>query len=318
MPPNPLDIGLVLPTAGGISGAVEADAISEAAVWAESNGFDSAWAGDHVVHHGPILDCIVALSTAAASTSRIRVGTGVLLLALRGLTVAAKQLASLAYVSQGRLIVGVGVGGEFPLEWEASGVPLAERGSRTDEYLPVLRRLLDGERVAHQGTFAQLDGVRLEPVPPAPVPILGSGRALRALNRAARVTNGWIGFLQTPNGFSRAVALLKDERVATGRASEPFTYGLLVSFHLTKKDEGAHREAAELLVASHGGATVNVLERFVVAGTAASVVEQLVRFRALGCSLFVVNPADDRPVRRAEQFEEFAREVIPVLRALAG
>src|ERR1700683_708343 len=67
-----------------------------------------------------------------------------------------------------------------------------------------------------------------------------------------------------------------------------------------------------------GGATLNVLERSVVAGTAASVVEQLVRFRALGCSLFVVNPADDRPVRRAEQFEEFAREVIPVLRALAG
>jgi len=308
-----LDVGLNLATAGGRTGGLDPGALSREAVWAEEQGFGSVWVGDHVVHHGPILDAVVAATVASTVTTRVRIGIGVLLLALRGLVVPAKQLSSLAALSGGRLTVGVGVGGEFPAEWAACGVPTAGRGARTDGYLPPFAALLAGEPVEYHGGALDFGPVRLDPPAPVPIPILGSGRAERALRRAATLTDGWLGFLQTPAGVARAVDAMGAWRAASPRAGRPFTVGMLLPYRIDDEPAGAARRAAELLAAGHGGATAELFERFVVAGPPDAVLEGLRSLAGAGCSLLVVNPADADPAARRRQLERFAAEVLPRL-----
>src|SRR5439155_1233597 len=107
----------------------------------EALGFDSIWVGDHVSFHTPTLDSLSVLTYVAAVTRRVRLGPCVYLLALRHPTVAAKTVATLDVLSGGRVVFGVGVGGEFPKEFEACGVPHAERGRRVDEGIAVSHAL---------------------------------------------------------------------------------------------------------------------------------------------------------------------------------
>ena len=308
-----VEVGLSLPSAGGRTEGLAPGAVAREATWAEDRGFGSVWVGDHVVHHGPILDAVVAATVAATVTRRVRVGIGVLLLAMRGLVVPAKQLSSLAWLCGGRLTVGVGVGGEFPDEWAACGVPTAGRGARTDTYLESFAALMAGDEVTHTEARLAFGPLRLDPPAPAPVPVLGSGRAVAALERAATRTDGWLGFLQTPAGVARAVEAMQAARTSSDRAADPFTVGLLVGFRIDDDGPGAGRRAAELIAASHGGAPPELLERFVVAGPPEAVTEGLRSYVAAGCSLLVVNPADGDPAGRRHQLDRFAAEVLPAL-----
>ena len=122
--------------------------VSDAAQRAEALRFDGVWAGDHLACPAPVLDAPAVLATAAALTTRVSVGFSILLLGLRSPAWAAKQLASLQVLSGGRLRLGVGVGGEFPGEFAAAGVPLAQRGARLDAALRVLPELLAGRPCA--------------------------------------------------------------------------------------------------------------------------------------------------------------------------
>ena len=106
----------------------------------EDVGFDSIWVGDHVSFYIPILESLTTLAFVAGVTERVRLGTAVYLVPLRHPTTTAKVASTLDVLSNGRLTLGVGVGGEFPPEFEACGVPVNERGSRTNEGLQILRR----------------------------------------------------------------------------------------------------------------------------------------------------------------------------------
>ncbi|MFB9297546.1 LLM class flavin-dependent oxidoreductase, partial [Kibdelosporangium philippinense] len=138
-----LEIGVVLPSVA-VQRAENLD-LAAAARHAEDVGLASVWHGDHLAVGAPTLDCTVALTVAATSTRRIKVGASVFVPAIRPLAWAAKQIASLQYVSQGRLILGIGSGGGAK-QWAAAGVPFAQRGQRTDTALRLLPRLLAGER----------------------------------------------------------------------------------------------------------------------------------------------------------------------------
>src|SRR5688572_21897476 len=121
------------PVRFGVEVPHRADLLGPLATGAEALGFDSVWIGDHVAFHNPTLDSLTALAYVAALTRRVRIGPCVYLLALRHPTIAAKMVASLDVLSGGRVVFGVGVGGEFAKEFEASGVPPRERGARVDE-----------------------------------------------------------------------------------------------------------------------------------------------------------------------------------------
>ena len=173
---------------------------------AEASGFESLWAADHVVLPDPpvpgrpmapdmrLLDPIVALTFLAAHTSRILLGTGVIILPQRQAVVLAKQLASLDVLSGGRLLFGLGVGWCEP-EMRSVGVPFAERGRVADDYLAAMRAIWTQPKPAHRGPYVSFEGVEAMPRPvQTPIPIVVGGRTPPAYRRAVTQGHGWYGF----------------------------------------------------------------------------------------------------------------------------
>ena len=186
-------IGVFLPTMAERE-AVVGD-VAAAARHAEELGFESAWAVDQLVagEGVPILDSTVALAAAAGATTRLRVGYGVMILPLRPVIWAAKAAASLQHVSGGRVVLGVGVGGDrHARSWAAAGVPRRERGRRTDAALAVLPNLIAGKAVDLDGTDVQL-------APGADVPpIIVGGTSEAALARTVAHGDGWFAMPLPP------------------------------------------------------------------------------------------------------------------------
>jgi probable F420-dependent oxidoreductase len=174
---------------------------------AEAAGFESLWAADHVVLPDPplperpmapdqrLLDPIVALTFFAAHTTRILLGTGVIILPQRQALVLAKQLASLDVLSNGRVIFGLGVGWCEP-EMRSVGVSFAERGRIADDYLAAMRAVWTQPKPAYRGRYVSFEGVQAMPRPvqrPTP-PIVVGGRTPPAFRRAVTQAHGWYGF----------------------------------------------------------------------------------------------------------------------------
>jgi probable F420-dependent oxidoreductase len=192
------------------SGALaDPDAVAEIAEAAESLGFESIWIGEHPVLIDPhvppsplpsdseLMDPIPVLAYAAARTTRIKLGSGVLILPLRNPVILAKELASLDVLSRGRLVVGIGVG-YVPGEYDAIGVPFHTRGRRADEWIDTLRTLWRDDRPELRGEFASFGGIQCRPRPfqPGGPPILASGMSTAARRRAVARGDGWYGFFQ--------------------------------------------------------------------------------------------------------------------------
>ena len=174
---------------------------------AEGLAYDSIWAGDHISFHNPIVDVTVALSTFAARTSRITIGAGIVLLPLRHPSLVAKEFASLDWLSAGRVVLGVGVGGEGAGDFAAVGVPVSERGARTDEAMRALRELFRGE-ASFSGQFFSFDGVRIVPRPARPggPPLWVGGRSKAAIRRAGTLGDGWMPIWVSAKRFAAGLA----------------------------------------------------------------------------------------------------------------
>jgi probable F420-dependent oxidoreductase len=199
----------------GIGAGADRAVIDTVASTADSCGFATLWAGEHVVmvdssasrypysDDGVIavpaqadwLDPMIALGFAAAASSRIGVATGVLLLPEHNPVVVAKQAASLDRLSGGRLTLGVGVGWSRE-EFAALGVPFEHRASRTAEYAAAMRTLWRDDVASFEGTFVGFDSIRMNPKPVRGrrIPIVVGGNSDPALRRAAAWGDGWYGF----------------------------------------------------------------------------------------------------------------------------
>lgn len=169
--------------------------LREAARHAEEAGLDGVWHGDHLAIGAPTLDAPIALATAAASTTRIRIGASVFIPAIRPIAWAAKQVATLQYVSGNRLVLGVGSGGGAG-QWAAAGVPYSERGRRTDTALTLLPGLLAGEPTRLPDEPGE-PTVELSPAAPMP-PVWVGNASPAAIRRAARLGDGWFPSLISP------------------------------------------------------------------------------------------------------------------------
>jgi probable F420-dependent oxidoreductase len=196
--------------------------ITRVARAAEAAGFESLWGGEHVVLPDPqtppspmaptdrILDPAIALTYAAAVTTRVRLGTGIIILPQRNPLVLAKELASLDVLSNGRLILGVGVGYLEP-EFRALGAPFAQRGAVADEYLAAMRTIWGEGKPAYRGRFVQFANVQAHPQPvqrPYP-PIVIGGHTPPAFRRAVQQGNGWYGFALDLESAQRALDELR-------------------------------------------------------------------------------------------------------------
>jgi probable F420-dependent oxidoreductase len=276
-------------------------------------GFDSLWVGDHISFPLAILDPLLQLAQAAVISRRLVLGTAVYLLPLRHPAPAAKQVVTLDHLTEGRLIFGVGVGGEFPKEYEVCGVPLNERGARLSEAIPLMRKLWSGEPVSHAGgRYAAFDAVAMAPPPrqAGGPPIWFGGRSEGALRRTGRLGDGWLAYVVTPDMY--AAALGKIAAAAEGRALESFGTGHLLFTRLGQSYEEALEAATISLSRRYAMDFRRAAERYAALGRPEEVAQRIRAFHDAGVRhviLDAVGPYEER----SDQLRRIARDVLPLL-----
>src|SRR3984893_2817192 len=174
--------------------------------------------------HGAITNSLISLSAAAGATTKIKLMSSIVLLPLCNPMVLAKMTSVLDVVSNGRYHLGVGIGGEFPKEFEACGVPVNQRGSRSNEALEVITKLWTEKDVTFEGRYTKFAGVTLAPHPiqkPHP-PIWVAGRREPAMRRAAKYATGWLPYMYTPEMLAESVGKIKQFGAEAGRDMSTF------------------------------------------------------------------------------------------------
>jgi len=277
----------------------------------EAIGYDSVWTGDHMSFHNPIHESITLLASYAPITRKIKLGVGVYLLALRPPAVAAKQAATLDVLSGGRLIFGVGVGGENPKEFELCGVPHKERGARVNEAIDVVRTLWRDSPATFHGRFTRFDSVSIDPKPlQQPPPIWIGGRSDAALARAGRQGDGWMSYVVQADRYAQSLDKIRAAAAAAGRSMDKFTAAHLVFITIGRDYEAAKRAWVSVLSRRYAQDFEPLAKRYGVIGTPEQCAEQLERFRAAGCNYFVMS-AIGEPRDERTQLEAIAAEIIP-------
>ncbi len=244
------------------SGVADPDILRNVAQAADAAGLESLWCGEHVVLPKPrvapspadpdleFLHPSVVLTYLAACTERVKLGTGIVLIAQRNPVVLAKEFASADVLSRGRMILGIGAGYLEP-EFDAIGAPFRERGPRTDEAIDAMRSLWNEEDPSFDGEFWQFAGIDAHPRPVTSggVPIHVGGHSEAALRRAAERGQGWYGWMQDPEQTAAYVERLNRLCEEVERPAElgPLEITITPPARLTEvaveqyADAGAHR-----------------------------------------------------------------------------
>jgi probable F420-dependent oxidoreductase len=283
-------------------------------------GYDSLWVGDHISFAVPILDPLLQLAQAAMVSQRLTLGTSVYLLPLRHPAPVAKQVATLDHLTEGRLIFGVGVGGEFPPEYEVCGVPRNERGARLSEAISLLRRFWTGEPVSHGGRFyGPFSGVPMQP--PARQaggpPIWCGGRSDGALRRTGRLADGWLSYVVTPEMYRASLEKIADTAREAGRKLPHFGSGHLLFTRIDESYEKALEAATETLSVRYAMDFRRAAQRYCALGRPDQVAARIRDFHAAGVRhvmLDLLGPYE----QRHDQIRQFAAEAMPLLHDLTA
>lgn len=322
--------GVVIPTYDDFA---DPDVLRQLICEAEALNYDSAWFGDHIVVPGYAVrqtdsQWYEALSCALFGmglTSRIAFGTDVLVAPYRSPILLAKMAATAAELSGGRLALGLGVGylkGEF----EALGIPpFNRRGHVTDEYLRVMRLLLRSNGpVSYAGEWIKFHDVHFGPVPAKAPPLLVGGNHDRAIERAARLGDGWHPLFISPERYAEGRARIEAIRAREGLTSRPFTYSYSCpQTRLLERGEPPPAVFVQKLDAPSDydyvpdpGRTPDGRQRFI--GTAEQLRDDIEAFAAAGADQIVLRfamPHDPVELIRA-QWREFSTQVLPTTRAI--
>lgn len=314
-------IGVLIPTRGVVMESARRPPVETCwtmARRADQAGYDAVWVGDSVVAK-PRLDAVTTLAYLAGITARVRLGTAVLLPALRHPVVLAQQLANVDQISQGRLVLGLGVGWSLPSaerEWAACGADHKRRVRRLEEHIEIWRKLWTGEPVNHRGDDLELVDHTIGPLPwrregPTILITAGNrGELLPAqLERFGRLGDGiittYVHFEECATIRDRALEALARH----GRPAAGFSLCVYTTVRLEDDVRTAQRVTTEFLATYYGG---GVHERGVMGlGPAAAVIDTLGRYRGAGvtdlCIRFVGND-------QLAQLDRFTAEVLPALR----
>jgi probable F420-dependent oxidoreductase len=237
----------------------------------EDLGFDAIWVEDRLFHQTNMLDPLMLLTWAAASTRRIQLGTAVLVLNLRHATIVARQVSTLSHLSGGRLALGVSLGGR-PDEYQTIGIPMQKRVAVFRESLTVLRRLLTGESIEYRGQFFQLQDATVRPA--ATIPLYIGGRVEGALRRAGELADGWImGPFGTVQDFQQAWRSVQDAAHATGRDPDALVAGRLL-YIAVDDDRDRAREMLRFFLHGYYGPSFDV-DQHAIFGPAEEVAARL-------------------------------------------
>jgi probable F420-dependent oxidoreductase len=296
-------------SSGIVMTAQNRDGVLSLARRVEDVGFDSIWVGDHVSFYIPILESLTTLAFVAGVTERVRLGTAVYLVPLRHPTTTAKVTSTLDVLSNGRLTLGVGVGGEFPPEFEACGVPVKERGSRTNEGLQILRRLWSEDNVEHRGKHFSFGPVSLNPKPvqPGGPRIVVGGRKTPAFRRAGRLADGYISHMCSAEMYRDNLAAIGEHAAKAGRGDIFFETSAFVFTILDDDYEAALDRAAEMLGMIYNRPFRDAAKKYCLLGRPEDCIEQMQSFVDAGCRGFIFSPLMD-----ANEFvEQASRKILP-------
>jgi alkanesulfonate monooxygenase len=308
-------VGLALKNFVGPTESPDIEALYRYAVRAETLGFESLWAWDHVIlgvePAFPILDAVGTLTAIAARTSRIKLGTGVLVLPLRNPTVAAKAIGTLDVISGGRLILGVAAGW-YAREFDAAGVPFRQRGRLFERNLDILTRLWTEDRVTLQADEFNLREAVMRPRPaqrPRP-PILIGGYVDAVLRRVATRADGWLTYFYTPESYAKSWQKIQAFAREAGRDPAALTgtnqLAILVGRSRAETEEPMrHWLQTEWDVAAWSESTIE----HAIRGSVSECIAQLRTHVASGVHRLILIPYRYQP----EQVEIIAKEILPAL-----
>jgi alkanesulfonate monooxygenase SsuD/methylene tetrahydromethanopterin reductase-like flavin-dependent oxidoreductase (luciferase family) len=276
-----------------------------------SAGLDHVFVADHVSFHtGMGMDGLIQAATIGALESELAIHVGVYLLALRHPVPVARQIASLCESAPGRLVLGVGVGGEDRHEIEICGVDPRSRGRRTNESLAALRGLLRGEPTSHHCEFFSFDDALIVPAPEPPVPIVIGGRVDAAVRRAALLGDGWLGVWCSPRRFAAVVAEIEaTSRERTLPAPPAWDHGLQVWVGIDDDRDRARERLARRMQRMYR-IPFERFERYSPYGGAAEIAEALAPYVEAGCRHFNVMPVADSTERGIDAIADLRERLL--------
>jgi probable F420-dependent oxidoreductase len=286
-------------------------AIRRVAQRAEQLGYDGIWVSDHIVipysavaRFGSMFyEPLTVLGFAAACTSRVRLGTTVIILPYRNAVVTAKVLATLDVLSGGRVTAGMAVGWTED-EFKALGVPFKERGALSDEYIAAFKALWTQERPAFQGRYVRFDNVAFEPKPMQKphMPIWVGGNSKRAIRRAVALGDCWHPTRPLVEDVKAGAAYLRDVCAQRGRDPKSLTIAV--------------REPLKF----YDGAEASTVRRPLL-GTTQKIIDDIGQYRDAGVQYFVLDTFYSAPELEQETvdsmlttIERFAADVMPNFR----
>jgi len=280
----------------------------------EASPIDSLWVGGHIASRNPSTEAMMSLARLATMTERVTIGTSILLIPLYPPALVAKQIADLDRSSDGRVVLGVGIGGEYDQEFRAVQIPIAERGRRANEIIPLLRRLWTAREITHDGPYYPMARVKIHPAPQQPggPPIVVAGRKEPAMRRAAILGDGWFPYMYSPRRYADSAITIRRLADEAGRDLSEFHWCVWVFLNINPDGDVARDECARTMGGIYDQDFRQMIDSVAGAGTPAEVTSKLTAFYDAGARHFIFHAAtagaDPQPV-----FDRLFHDVAPAL-----
>jgi probable F420-dependent oxidoreductase len=294
---------------------IQPEAVFELIDAFEALEIDSLWVSDRLVSNGLTLEPIAFLSHVAGRLRRMKLGTSTLVLPTRNPIVLAKELATLDFLSRGRLFPAIGLGSDESKDLQAVGVSKKERAGRTDEMIVLMRRLWTEENVTFRGKFFSVEDATILPRPwqKNGLPIWVGGRSDAALRRTGRLGDGWLVSSAAPAEVEAGIKSIRAYAAEAGRQIPEDHYGVLIPFYFAANA----KEAFEI-----GGGSIRPragmpVSEFIAFGSEDSVRRKVENYIAAGATKFIMRPCGPFEGWR-QQLEMLASEVIQPLQTPAS
>ncbi len=307
--PDTLQFGITLPLAGDFDLAH--------AEMAEDLGYDAIWVSEHIAFHVPTFDAVTTMAALAARTSTIRIGSAIVILPLRPPAAVAKAVSTLDIISNGRVTLGIGVGGEFPQAFEVCGVPVRERGARTNEAIEVMRALWTQDSASYHGRYFQFTEVAMRPKPvqAGGPPIIIGGRSDAALRRAARLGDGYMPYLFTPKQFAEGLGKIRTYASEVDRQLDRFQAILYQFIYVADTYEEAFQQANTQLSTNYNQPFDKLVDRNCAVGTPDACIARLQAYIDAGARDIILVPTTSDAADFVQQAQRLARDVVPHFRS---
>jgi probable F420-dependent oxidoreductase len=278
--------------------------IDKAELW----GIDSVWLSDHMTGERSEVSIVPMMAAIAARTKHLKFGPSVMMLPLRHPIAVAREIATLHYLSQGRVIMAVGLGADEK-EAEAFKVPIKQRGSMTDEGIDILRQLWSADHVSHHGRHYQFDDVTITPRPSSKIDIWVGGRSVAALKRVARIGDGWFASFVTPQEFVASQLKIAEFAVEYGRENDDIEAGSIIFCHVDQDGDKARQSFTDFFSTNTRRPVDRMLTRSAV-GTPTECRDILQGYIEHGLTKFALWPACP-PDQLIQQLAFYAQDIVP-------